>query len=752
MTELNTRIVVQNCLLVWLDPSLDETKDHVRDALTLFSAIINPVHIFTDSDQCIDFLTEIKDAKVFMIISDSLRENIIPLIHNMPQLYSIFILCNDKLCPDNWIQSWSKVKGAFDQIYQICDIVRRLTKKCEHDMTPMSFIAVNDNDPASLSIQHINQLDPTFMYTQIFKKVLLEIDDKDDDKAIKFFTAYCRQIYSDNSVQLKNITKFESEFQLYKPIWWYTSEYFLYSMLNRALRTLDVNIMLKMGFFIRFLHRHIEQLYQEQSTDFEQHFTVYRGQCLSKMDFEKLLKTIGGLMSFNNFLSTSRDKNVSMAFADSDPMNLDSIGILFIMSIEPKMSKSPFALIDKVSQFDSEEEILFSMHTVFRIVEIEKVSKSSLMWRVHLILTADDDPHLAVLTKYMQEESNGSTGWERMGHLMHTLGESEKGEEVYTMLIEQASNEKDTANYYHHLGVMKDRRGEYREAIRFYEQSIAIQERTKDPNHKRLETSYHNLGLAYNNMGEYSKALSFYEKALYMEKKILPENHPSLATSYNNIGLLYDNMGEYSKALSFYENSLDIYQKTLPPNHPLLATLHSNIGVLFTNLGEYSKALSFYEKALDIEKKVLPTNHPDLATSYNNIGSVYKSMGEYSKALVFYEKDLEINQRILSPNHSDLAISYNNIGGVYDNMGEYLKALLFYKKAFDIYKRNLPPTHPNVGMSYGNLGGIYYKIQEYTKALKLYEKNLEIFQMSLPPTHPHIAACKRNIEAVKKKI
>ncbi|CAF5082405.1 unnamed protein product, partial [Rotaria magnacalcarata] len=194
----------------------------------------------------------------------------------MSQLYSIFILCNDKLCPDNWTQSWSKVKGAFDQIYPICDIVRRLTKKCEHDMTPMSFIAVNDNDPASSSIQHINQLDPSFMYTQIFKKVLLEIDDTDDDKAIKFFAAYCRQIYSENSVQLKNITKFESEFQLYKPIWWYTSEYFLYSMLNRALRTLDVNIMLKMGFFIRFLHRHIEQLYQEQSTVFEQQFTVYR--------------------------------------------------------------------------------------------------------------------------------------------------------------------------------------------------------------------------------------------------------------------------------------------------------------------------------------------------------------------------------------------------------------------------------------------------------------------------------------------
>ena len=47
-----------------------------------------------------------------------------------------------------------------------------------------------------------------------------------------------------------------------------------------------------------------------------QSFTVYRGQGLSKTDFDQLIKTKGGLMSFNNFLSTSINRKISLEFAE----------------------------------------------------------------------------------------------------------------------------------------------------------------------------------------------------------------------------------------------------------------------------------------------------------------------------------------------------------------------------------------------------------------------------------------------------
>ncbi len=111
-------------------------------------------------------------------------------------------------------------------------------------------------------------------------------------------------------------------------------------MLNGALRVLEIDTLIKMGFFIHDLHCQIEKLHQQQ---FGGHhgevFNVYRGQGLSGQDFEKLQKTKGGLISFNNFLSTSKDREVSLPFALTAMTTTDSIGILFTMTIDPSIRR-----------------------------------------------------------------------------------------------------------------------------------------------------------------------------------------------------------------------------------------------------------------------------------------------------------------------------------------------------------------------------------------------------------------------------
>ena len=144
-----------------------------------------------------------------------------------------------------------------------------------------------------------------------------------------------------------------------------------------------------MGFFIGDLHRHIEQLHSEQFNGhhFDEIFTVYRGQGISKSDFKELQKTVGGLMSFNNFLSTSKDRNVSLRFARQSVTNPDLVAILFVMTIDPYKSTTPFASINGVSYFQTEDEILFSMHSVFRIRDIKSQGENDRLFQVDLILT-----------------------------------------------------------------------------------------------------------------------------------------------------------------------------------------------------------------------------------------------------------------------------------------------------------------------------------------------------------------------------
>ncbi|CAF1424948.1 unnamed protein product, partial [Rotaria sp. Silwood1] len=177
----------------------------------------------------------------------------------------------------------------------------------------------------------------------LLKEALLEIED-DDVKSIKDLVEYCRL---QDDIDEGQIRKVENEYRDHTPIWWYTAETFIYPMLNRGLRQMDVDIILKMGFFIRHLHQHITELHREQQGNMPTIFQVFRGQGLSMEDFEKMKKTKGGLMSFNNFLSTSRNLEISFNnFARPAALNTNSVGILFIMNIDTAIctkSSTPFA-------------------------------------------------------------------------------------------------------------------------------------------------------------------------------------------------------------------------------------------------------------------------------------------------------------------------------------------------------------------------------------------------------------------------
>jgi len=263
-----------------------------------------------------------------------------------------------------------------------------------------------------------------------------------------------------------------------------------------------------------------------------------------------MMNTKDGLISFNNFLSTSKYRDVSFTFAESNTGNPDLVGILFVITVDPLISSTPFASIKDISYYNEENEILFSMHTVFRICDIKPIREVDRLYQVNLTLTNDNDQDLRMLTDRIREETfPNSIGWNRLGQLLIKLGQFEKAQQVYEVLFGQSTNENDKAHIYVQLGKTKNHLGQYDEAIACYEKSLEIYKKILPPNHPDLGIVYSNISNVYCNMGEYSKALWSDEKALEIRQQSLPPNHPDLALSYNNIGNVYDDMCEYQKAL-----------------------------------------------------------------------------------------------------------------------------------------------------------------------------------------------------------
>ncbi|CAF4545236.1 unnamed protein product, partial [Rotaria socialis] len=563
------RRMIQNYLVIWVDSNIDQNTADCRNTLEQLRAAVREVSICTTPAQCIEFLNEMNDEKAFIISSGALGETLVNDIHSIPKVDAIYIFCGNKERHEPWAKDWPKIRGVFTSIKPICESLKKVAHECDHDSIPMSFVPKQTmvEGAAGPDQKTLDQLPPSYMYSVIFKDIILEIDD-DDKKSMDTLAIYCR----DQNIPETEINDFKRKYRQKSPVWWYTKEIFLYGMLNRGLRSLDMEAMTKLGFFIRHLHIQLEALYQEQSANFQKAFIVYRGQGLSQQDFQNLSNSKGGLLSFNNFLSTSKKPKVATLFVQQAlQRNPDIVGVMFIMAIDPsKISTSitPFAMIDEHSALPQEQEILFTMHTVFRVGEIKRTAENSRLWEVQLTITDESDPQLAGLTDRIKEEVRGPTGWHRMGKLMLKVGHFEQAEELYNELLENASHDSDRAFIYQQLGQLKYHQGKYPEAAKFFEKDLEISQKTLSADDPELATRYNNIGLVYNNMGKYSKALEYYEKSIKIKEISLPPTHPSLAQSYNNIGAVYYNMGEYSKSLEYYEKSLKIREISLPPTHP----------------------------------------------------------------------------------------------------------------------------------------------------------------------------------------
>ena len=780
--------IAEQILVVWLDVNINDANKETRLSIRKLQHIVNSVKTFHDTNECIDFLTDLKNETVYMIISNDFIQWILPLINDIPQLHAIYHYDSNHTQPENWIQGSGKVKGLFIQIDAICNAVKRSICKSEIDSTLISIVPEN-------SIINFDELDQSFMYSQILKETIIDIEH--DEKAKEEFVNFCRGQYFNNEVQLGIVNTFERDYKLHSPIWWYTKEPFIYSTLNQALRKQDIEIIIKMGFFLQDLHRQIEHIHLEthQTTK----ITVYRGQGMINMEFEKIKNSKGGLLSFNNFLSTSIDEQVSLLFASSARDDPDLTGILFKMEIDPTVSLVPFAALDDISFYsDFEREILFSMHTIFRISDMIQIEDR--LWQINLTLTSDSDQQLMHLATYIRNEIGDQPGWVRMAGLMLKMGKFDKTVEIYNTLLmtmtddnqkklitslptiynnnaaahaslgdysaalayleitleiaQKAlpSNHPLLATFYNNIGITHRLSNDFASALSYYEKAIEIIQNSFPIDNIQLANSYQNMGDMYEALGHYSTALMYHEKTLEMDQTSLPSIHPNLATSYFKTGHLHELMGNYTLALSCYEKARKIEEKSLPPYHPYLASTYRIIGGVHHSMGEYSIALSYYEKTAEIEEKSLPPNHPDRAVTLSDIGTTYQSLDDYSTALSYHKKSLEIELNSISSDHLHLAKTYNNIGLALESMTDYPIALSYYKKTLELEQKYLPPDHPDLAITFSNIAGLYQSMEDYTTAISYYEKTLDIQRRSLESDHPDLAITYNDIGLAYKSI
>jgi tetratricopeptide (TPR) repeat protein len=600
------------------------------------------------------------------------------------------------------------------------DLVKHENNQYLDDSLLMSIIP--SSKYTSNDLKQLNQL---FIYWMMVKLIISNLNYERDvhKEHLKTLAEFSRKYYLNNTNQLKLIDEFEQNYRGHKPIWWFMTTHFIRFILNQAFQTKNIEILIKMAFFIKDLYQQFESLQMETLKTNKLPIIVYRSHHVTNEEFENIKNNKGNLLSFNNFIIADYDRETSLNLASRAQNNNNlMVGILFRIKIESKRTSTPFTSFQNDSGSSGEQKsFIFFMHSIFRIIDMKQITEQ--LWEIDLTLTSNNDEQVTCLTDLLRQETRETIGWLRVAQLMSIMDDFDQAKHIYNRIFELTpENDKLTrSRIYVELGNIDNEFGDYKSARILYQKSIEIQQQQASSHHL-LSASYNNYGEVQRQLGDYLNALSAHKKTLKMKKQYLLQDDLSLAITYNNMALANESLGNYAYALKFHQKALSIKKKTLSYDHQEFATAFNNIGELQRLMGNFLVALKYFEKALNIRlKQYSPTDGP-VAIPYNNIGRIHWELGDYSLARSFLQKSLEIKLKTYSSDHPWLCCTYNNIGDVDQQMGEYSDALSYYQKALEIQEKAFSSNHPEIALTYTNIGKTQRSLGNYSTSLSYYRK------------------------------
>jgi tetratricopeptide (TPR) repeat protein len=638
---------VETTILVWLDASSEKTNDSTQKTFNHFCRVVNIVETFSDLEKCYHFMNSIKNEKILFVVSGTFGPQILPRIENFNQIYSIYIFCGNKNNHIEWTKPYKKIQGIHTQIKDLSEALRYDNNEYDKSLTSISVLPPTP-------IVELNQSNKEFVYLQVMKSIILEV--QYDKKFRRELISYARQFYLNNEQQLSIIDTFEQNYHLHSPIWWYTRKCFIYRMLKKAFYEGDFEIIYKLAFFIRDLHREIKKCYLQAHNHQYHSISVYRAATMTNQEFENVESNQKGLLSFNDFVITTLEPSIALKFATKLRHDPNTIPIVYKIDIDPSKSSIPFIALNNLTYLSGTNgEVLLSMNTIFHIEQIEQISDR--LFQITLTPASKKDEKITNLVDYMQEITNGLSGWYKLSKILMDAKEYNQVENIYIHIYGQI-NEKhreERAFLLHELGYIYELKNDLLRSISHYQQAIEIYLHYLPPDHPTLFSAYTNLGSVLRKNGDLNGALIQYQNAV----KIDDSDNPNIILQYNNIGAILQQQGKYVEAQQTYEKTIKILLTDFQSAYSALDETYHNIAGFFYSAKNYPKALNYYQKALAIEEKSFPSDHSSFVSTYFNIATTYEGLKDYAKAIKYAEQSVDKARLVFGNEHVETEENLN---------------------------------------------------------------------------------------------
>ncbi|CAF1321635.1 unnamed protein product [Adineta ricciae] len=644
---------LESFVLIWCCNTTLHSNRIDEDIFDKLRQVINFLLTIDNIEECIKYIENNNNEKIFLILSGEIAQVILSKMHHLQQIIVVYIYDIWQTNDMNWKENYSKVQSV---INEPDELIRRISEdqvkydRYEHTLptTILSF-------PGSTKEQSHHKLDGYVLWSKLFMATLLKLTEQDVETSLEETFILLNEQYQENSVQCTKISEFKRTYRSTDAVMWYTKEPFLYQVINRALRIQDIDTVFAFRFLIRDIYDQLEteqikylMKLEEQSSSvpLEKVLHTYRGQKLSRDEFEVLKLSQGKYISINTFFSTSKNKQISLMFIQSFESN-DSSQQVVLFDIESDITApfvtQPFADINHLSQFSSEEEVLFMIGIVFKMTGVFYEDN---VWIIKLVLCDERNDELNELFRVLKQEVvDLKTNLLSVGNILLDMGRLDKAEAFYQRYLKNlaAENTKDLAIVYDKLAIIKENshwdgpkieilhsllnryadRSKPVDFDRILNDLQAKNIRTDESDDLARTKTHENISNILRVQERFDESLNILNESLLIDLKVLPKSHPKLGKTYESIGDLHMLMKNYGHALESYQSARQIKSESLPDDHRELGQLYRKIGDIYAeSLIDYQLALKYFHLSLNIFTKIFPGTHEVITELQDSIGTI----------------------------------------------------------------------------------------------------------------------------------
>ncbi|MDD5035154.1 MAG: tetratricopeptide repeat protein [Methylococcaceae bacterium] len=293
------------------------------------------------------------------------------------------------------------------------------------------------------------------------------------------------------------------------------------------------------------------------------------------------------------------------------------------------------------------------------------------------------------------------------------------------------------------LMLLKQRLPEGEDLIR---KTLALEEKSLEPEHPRLKSHMHNLASVLMANGKKTEAEPLLRRLLDMLERE-PNNGegmPLFNTLSTLSNLLYE-QGQWQEAEPMVRRALALGEELLPPDDIRLANVMLTLVGMLRGMPQFLEAEPYLRRALAINEQRYGDEHPRIADLLNSLAILLQNINRPAEAEMIMRRAIHIDEKALGPEHPNLARDLHCISFYFQEEKRFAEAEPLMRRALAIEEKCFGPDGIQIATALNNLALLLADTQRESEAEPLMRRALAITEKVHGPIHEDVSTSLNNL-------